>query len=199
MGVKRVIRLLSSLPVTGFPPQASMSVVPDAAVQADVQADGWLLCAHLRAVSASQEARGILGTQALMLRFHPSTVGPEAATLGMGGMGPRPGFGVLIIVTMTARGHRERAGQGRVRRRRPPPPRPQRVPRPSHQGSAKGCPPETGVSGAWGIGQEGRAGLTAPLFPLDSTACPRPQPRPAGTSAWKGPWASRPALSSRHP
>ena len=195
MGVKRVIRLLSSLLVTGFPPQASTSVVPNAAVQAD----GQLLCAHLRAVSASQEARGILGTQALMLRFHPSTVGPEAATLGMDGMGPRPGFEVLIIVTMTARGHRERAAQGRVRRRRPPPARPQGVPRPSHQGSAKGCPQKRECLVPGALARRAGLGSLFPYAPWTPLPAPDPSPGLQALLPGSGPWASHPALSSRHP
>lgn len=90
MRVKRAIRLLSSRPVTGFPLQASASVVPNAAIQVDIQADGRLLCAHLRAVSASREA-GHPGHSGSDAAFSPKHGGSRSGHFGHGGHGAKAG------------------------------------------------------------------------------------------------------------
>lgn len=75
-----MIWLLSALPVTGFPPQASASAVPNAFVQA---------ASRLRLPRRRREASWAPrpGSRAVMLRFYPSTVGLEVAALGMEGTG----------------------------------------------------------------------------------------------------------------
>lgn len=72
-----MIWLLSALPVTGFPPQASASSVPNAFVQAA----GRLRLPHRRR-EASWAPRP--GSRAVMLHFYPSTVGLKVGMEGTG-------------------------------------------------------------------------------------------------------------------
>lgn len=151
------------------------------------------------AASASQEARGVLGTQAWLpgcdAAFLPQHGGSGSGRSGHGGHRARPGFRAVITVTMTAGGHREsRTGTSEMMS----PPCPQGPPRPSPQSSAKGCPQKWECLLPGALARRAGMGSLLPEAPWTPLPAHHPSPSPQAPPPGSSPRASRPALSSRH-
>lgn len=148
---KRVIWLLSALPVTGFPPPGLRVFGPQC-----------LRPGCRPAASASQEARGVLGTQARLpgCDAHFAQHGGSESGHG-GGHGARPGFRAVITVTMTAGGLKSLGTGDKVMMS---PPCPQGPP-PLSPELSEGLSPERSVCCLGPLARRGRDGLTAPPRP----------------------------------